>query len=153
MATILKTKEHLPLIYTLMFMMPGIPAVYYGSEFGIEGDKNNGDPALRVEFDAEKMKSEGLSDLTEHIANLAEIQKNHPAAAEGDYKQVQLTNRQYAFSRTAGDETLLTIINADDKPFAFNLNISGEKENLLTGEKQELSGLTLSAYSSAVFKV
>ena len=28
-ASILKVKEHLPLIYTLMFMMPGIPSVYY----------------------------------------------------------------------------------------------------------------------------
>lgn len=153
-ATILKTKEHLPLIYTLMFMMPGIPSVYYGSEFGIEGDKRGGgDDALRPEFDFEKMKSEGHRDLTEHIRALAEIQKNCPAAAEGDYKQVQLTNRQYAFSRSADGETLLTVINADGAPFTFNLNMSGEAEDLLTGEKRELVGLTLPAFTSAVFKI
>ncbi|MDE7398156.1 MAG: maltodextrin glucosidase [Oscillospiraceae bacterium] len=152
-ATILKTKEHLPLIYTLMFMMPGIPAVYYGSEFGVLADKKDGDPALRVEFDLEKMKSEGMNDLTAHIAKLAEIEKNHPAAAEGDYKQVQLTNRQYAFSRSTGEETLIAVINADGAPFTFNLNRGGQAENLLTGEKQELGGLTLPAFTSAVFKV
>ena len=153
-ASILKTKEHLPLIYTLMFMMPGIPSVYYGSEFGIEGDKRGGgDDVLRPEFDLEKMKSEGIRDLSEHIAKLADIQKNHPAASQGDYKQVQLTNRQYAFSRSADGETLLTVINADGAPFTFNLNMGGEFENLLTGEKQELGGLTLPAFTSAVFKI
>lgn len=153
-ATMLKTKEHLPLIYTLMFMMPGIPSVYYGSEFGVTGDKNQGgDDQLRPEFDLEKMKSEGIRDLTEHISRLAEIEKEHPAAALGDYKQVQLTNRQYAFSRSAEGETLLTVINADANPFTFNLNMGGEKENLLTGEEMELGGLTLPGFTSAVFKL
>ena len=153
-ATMLKTKEHLPLIYTLMFMMPGIPAVYYGSEFGVTGDKNQGgDDQLRPEFDLEKMKSEGIRDLTEHISKLAEIEKEHTAAALGDYKQVQLTNRQYAFSRSAEGETLLTVINADANPFTFNLNTSGAKEDLLTGETMELGGLTRPGFTSAVFKL
>lgn len=152
-ATMLKTKEHLPVIYTLMFMMPGIPAVYYGSEFGLEGDKHSGDDALRPEFDLEKMKSEGIRDLSAHIKALAEIQKNHPAAAWGDYKQVQLTNRQYAFMRSTGDETLLTVLNADGAPFTFNLNMSGAREDLLTGVTMELGGLTLPAFTSAVFRL
>lgn len=152
-ASMLKTKEHLPDIYTLMFMMPGIPAVYYGSEYGVLGDKNSGDDQLRPEFDLEKMKSEGIRDLTAHIKALAEIQKNHPAASQGDYKQVQLTNRQYAFSRSAEGETLLTVINADANPFTFSLNVSGAKEDLLTGETMELGGLTLPGFTSAVFKL
>ena len=153
-ASILKVKEHLPLIYTLMFMMPGIPSVYYGSEFGIEGDKRGGgDDVLRPEFNLEKMKNEGLRDLTELIGKLSDIEKNHPAAAMGDYKQVQLTNRQYAFSRSADGETLVTVINADAAPFTFNLNMGGEAENLLTGEKVQLGGLTLDGYSSMVLKV
>lgn len=154
-ATMLRTKEHLPLIYTLMFMMPGIPAVYYGSEFGVTGDKNQdgGDNNLRPEFESEKMKNEGICDLTGHIRCLADIEKEHPAAAMGDYKQVQLTNRQYAFSRSADGETLLTVINADANPFTFNLNMGGAKENLLTGETMELGGLTLPGFTSAVFKL
>ena len=153
-ASILKVKEHLPLIYTLMFMMPGIPSVYYGSEFGIEGDKRGGgDDVLRPEFNLDKMRSEGLRDLTALIGALADIEKNHPAAAMGDYKQVQLTNRQYAFSRSADGETLVTVINADGAPFTFNLNMGGEAENLLTGEKVQFGGLTLEGYSSMVLKV
>ncbi len=153
-ASILKEKQHLPAIYTLMFMMPGIPSVYYGSEFGLTGDKRgNSDDILRPEFNAEKMKNEGICDLTAHIAALADIQKNHPAAADGDYKQVQLTNRQYAFSRTCGDETLITVINADGAPFTYNLNRGGSAVNLLTGETVELGGLTLPPFASMVLKV
>lgn len=153
-ASILKAKEHLPLIYTLMFMMPGIPSVYYGSEFGIGGDKRGGnDDVLRPEFDAEKMKNEGHRDLTPHIRALCNIVKEHPAVSEGDYKQIQLTNRQYAFSRSADGETIITVINADGAPFTFNLNMSGKYKELLTGEEKELAGLTMPAFSSAVFKI
>ena len=99
------------------------------------------------------MKSEGIRDLSAHITALAEIQTNHPAAAWGDYKQVQLTNRQYAFMRSTGDETLLTVLNADGAPFTFNLNMSGAREDILTGETMELGGLTLPAFTSAVFRL
>ena len=33
-ASILQEPRHLPLIYGLMFGMPGIPCLYYGSEWG-----------------------------------------------------------------------------------------------------------------------
>lgn len=33
-ATILTNKNHIPLVYAIMFGMPGIPCIYYGSEWG-----------------------------------------------------------------------------------------------------------------------
>ena len=50
-ASILTNEKHLPLLYALMFGMPGIPCVYYGSEWGTKADKSQGDPALRVSFE------------------------------------------------------------------------------------------------------
>ena len=153
-ASMLKVKEHLAPIYTLMFTMPGIPAVYYGSEYGVLGDKRGGsDDILRPEFNAEQMKNDGICDLTAHIGALAKIQKEHPAAACGDYKQVQLTNRQYAFSRSCDGECLITVINADGAPFTFNLGRGGRAVDLISGTEVEMSGLTLPAYSSMVLKV
>ena len=38
-ASTLTNKAHLPLIYALMFGMPGIPCIYYGSEWGQTGKK------------------------------------------------------------------------------------------------------------------
>lgn len=153
-ASMLKVKEHLAPIYTLMFTMPGIPAVYYGSEYGVLGDKRGGsDDILRPEFNAEQMKNDGICDLTAHIGALAKIQKEHHAAACGDYKQVQLTNRQYAFSRSCDSECLITVINADGAPFTFNLGRGGRAVDLISGTEVEMSGLTLPAYSSMVLKV
>lgn len=153
-ASMLKVKEHLPLIYTMMFMMPGIPAVYYGSEYGVLGDKRgNSDDILRPEFNADRMKSEGICDLCGHIRVLADIVREHPAASHGDYSMVQLTNRQFAFRRSCDGDILITVINADGAPFTFNLNCSGRATDLLTGSEVELGGLTLPAYSSMVLKL
>ena len=55
-ASILTNEKHLPLIYALMFGMPGIPCVYYGSEWGAKGEKSQGDPALRACFDGPQTK-------------------------------------------------------------------------------------------------
>ena len=41
-ATQLTDPNHLPLAYAMLFGMPGVPAVYYGSEWGIHGDKREG---------------------------------------------------------------------------------------------------------------
>ena len=52
-ASILTNPEHLPLIYGILFAMPGIPCIYYGSEWGTEGVKQQGSDAnLRPCFDA-----------------------------------------------------------------------------------------------------
>ena len=37
--SLLKQRENLKNAYTLLYMMPGIPSIYYGSEWGIEGVK------------------------------------------------------------------------------------------------------------------
>ena len=55
--------------------------------------------------------------------------------------------------RSCNGDSLLTVINADDKPFTFNLNMGGSKIDLLTGEEMELGGLTLPAFTSAVVSV
>ena len=38
-ASILTNENHLPLIYALLFGMPGIPCVYYGSEWGAKAEQ------------------------------------------------------------------------------------------------------------------
>ena len=43
-ASILTNERHLPLIYALALGMPGIPCVYYGSEWGAKARKEDGDP-------------------------------------------------------------------------------------------------------------
>lgn len=146
-ATMLKNKEHLNPIYSLLFTMPGIPSVYYGSEYGWEGDKKQGDDALRIEF-----KLQEDTELTKHIAALAKFRTESDALACGGYNQLQLTNRQYAFMREYNGKRVITALNVDSSDFTFNLNVGGSFKNIFTGEKTDLTQpLSLSPCSSAVF--
>ena len=139
-ATMLNNKRQLPVIYPLLFTMPGIPGVYYGSEYGIEGDKHNGDDALRVEYNEEKFRAEGIADLTAEITALCNLRTSSKALAHGDYTPLQLLNRQFSFRRDCDGETVVTLLNIDYNPFDFNPGISGEFTDVLTGKKIDLSG-------------
>ena len=137
-ATMLNNKRQLPVIYPLLFTMPGIPGVYYGSEYGI--DKHQGDDALRVEYNEEKFKAEGVADLTGEIAALCKLRTSSKALAHGDYTPLQLLNRQFSFRRDCDGETVVTLLNIDDNPFDFNPGIGGEYTDVITGKKIDLSG-------------
>ena len=73
-ATVLTDKAMLRPAYGLLFGMPGVPAVYYGSEWGLEGDKKNGDATLRPAI--EKPQE---NELTEWISALAKARAESPA--------------------------------------------------------------------------
>lgn len=135
-ASILTNKEHLPLIYALAFSMPGVPCVYYGSEWGATGLKSEGDPALRACFDAPI-----VNDLTVWISNLSEIKKNSDALCYGDFRSVVLTNKQCIFERKTDTERILVAINADSEPYTAHFNAGcGMAIDLISGEKHDFGG-------------
>lgn len=146
-ATILKNKEHLKPLYALLFTMPGIPAVYYGSEYGWEADKKDGDDGLRVPY-----KSQENTELTDLISKLAKFHSESDALCYGSYRQAQLQNHNYAFVRETNNETVVSMINAGDA-FTFNANMNGMYEDILTGEKFDLSqGVPVEKNSARVLK-
>lgn len=149
-ASILTNEKHLPLIYTLMFGMPGIPCIYYGSEWGAKADKSQGDPALRACFD-EPVENE----LTRFIARLSEVKKNSDALNYGDFRSVLLTNKQCIFERKTDKERILIAINADGEDFVAHFDAGcGQALDLLTDEMHDFGGgSTLPAYSAAVWKM
>ena len=149
-ASILSNKNHLPLIYTLAFGMPGFPSVYYGSEWGAEARKEEGDPALRPCFEAPEWNS-----LTDHIARLAEIKKNSRALNYGSFRSVVLTNHQCIFERRVDDERIMIAINASDQPFTAHFDAGcGMADELLTGTKHDFGGGSeLAPYTSYVWKM
>ena len=148
-ASTLEKKEWLPLIYTMLFTMPGIPAIYYGSEWGIEGVKNDNDTALRPEVDVPEW-----NDLTDHIAKLIEIRKAHPELAYGDYTQIALTNTACVYARSFEGHTLWTAVNIGDSETSLNVPNAGEAIDLLTGDKVTVSGsLVLPPNSAQILQI
>jgi len=116
-ASILSNENHLPLIYALLFGMPGIPCIYYGSEWGERADKNQGDPALRPSFDKPV-----FNELSAYIAKLSHIKKSQQALNYGDFTSVVLTNRQCIFKRSCNGENIYVAINADENSFSCSFN-------------------------------
>ena len=149
-ASILKNEKHMPLIYTLMFGMPGIPCVYYGSEWGAKAEKSQGDPALRACFEEPLWNS-----LTEHVAKLTEIKRNSPALNYGSFRSVLLTNQQCIFERKVEEERILVAVNASDAPFMAHFDAGcGQAKDLLTGETHDFGGGSeLKPYQSYIWKM
>ena len=149
-ASILSNEKHLPLIYAMCFGMPGIPCVYYGSEWGTKADKSQGDPALRPCFEKPEW-----NELSEFISKLAEAKKNSEALNYGSFRSVLLTNRQCIFERASEHERVLVAINADEAPFTAHFDAGcGMATDLITGQPHDFGGGSeLPPYSAAFWKM
>ena len=148
-ASILQNPAHLPLIYALAFGMPGIPCIYYGSEWGIRGDKKDGDWALRPETAAPEW-----NELTDWISKLTAAKKGSEALNYGDFRSVLLTNRQCIFERKSEHERVLVAINADENGFHADFDAGcGRAVDLITGGEHDFGGGSdLPAYSAYFWK-
>lgn len=148
-ASNLTNEKHLPLIYAMAFGMPGIPCVYYGSEWGAKAHKSEGDPALRACFDAPVE-----NELTEWISKLAEAKKNSKALNYGAFKSLVLTNKQCIFERECDGERVLVAINADENAYTAHFDArAGQGMDLITGELHDFGGGSeLPPYSAFFWK-
>lgn len=149
-ASILSNEKHLPLVYAMAYGMPGIPCVYYGSEWGAKARKEEGDPALRACFDAPEW-----NELCDWISRLGEAKKNSEALNYGSFRSVVLTNKQCIFERKSEHERVMVAINADGEDFVAHFDAGcGTAVDLISGEKHDFGGgSTLPAYSAFFWKM
>ncbi|SJZ50543.1 alpha-amylase family glycosyl hydrolase [Anaerorhabdus furcosa] len=118
LASNLKTKEHLPLAYAILCTMPGIPCIYYGSEWGIEGLKQKGsDDNLRPFIDSPQW-----NDLTTTISKLIQIRINTDVLAWGDFKTLLIMNKHLVYKRTYENKSVYVFINIDEHDVTLNTN-------------------------------
>lgn len=149
-ASTLTNEKHLPLIYGLLMSMPGIPCIYYGSEWGVKGVKENGsDAGIRQSYDKPE-----FTELTEQIARMAKAHKESRALCYGSYEMLVLTNKQYVFQRAVDGERVIVAINAEENPYTAHFNAEcGQAEDMLTGEIHDFGGGSeLSPYSVHFWK-
>ena len=135
-ASMLNDPKHLVPAYGILFGMPGVPALYYGSEWGIQGRKDQGDDALRPALEKPEWNN-----LTDHIAALAKARKESPALCSGSYRNVVLTNRQIIFERCWENERVLVAVNADNVPYTAHFDArAGRATDLITGKPHDFGG-------------
>lgn len=149
-ASILNNEKHLPLLYGALFGMPGIPCIYYGSEWGARATKQEGDPALRPCFD-EYVSNE----LTEWVSRLTAIRHAEKALNYGTFRSAFLTNRQCVMERSFEQEKILVAINADEYDYDAYFNIGTDHAHeLVTDSAVIINGpLHMPAYSVRFYKV
>ena len=120
-ASKLNVKEHLPLVWMLLYTLPGIPSIYYGSEWGIEGRKEgaNDDP-LRPALNLEELQAEApVKELPGLLRKLGQLKKESTCLTDGVYRELYLRNRQYAFARILDGSAVIVAVNCDDAPVQF----------------------------------
>ncbi len=156
----LKKQEHLIPVHVLLYTLPGIPSIYYGSEWGIKGVKENGrDEPLRPAISLKDIKNDNV-ELTKTITKLAKIKSENDELSYGAYKELLLTNRQYAFARIYNNSAIIIAVNNDDKEceLTINLPVSGsEAVQLLNNNSFKLDGnkliIKVSPNSGEIIKI
>ena len=137
LASKLLNQAHLYPVYQLLFTLPGIPSIYYGSEWGIEGRRSStSDEALRPALDLAACQD---NQLTKQIEALAKIHTENDAFHGGRYQELFLTNRQYAFCRVKDQQILLSAVNNDEQTAQISVPVPFAAEQarlLLTSSEQ-----------------
>ena len=134
----LTDERKLPLVFGLLMAVPGIPCIYYGSEWGIKGEKIQGvtDAPLRPELDAP-----APNDLSDLVSKYIHMRRGHKALSMGDYKDLVLTNKQYVLERNYEGEKIVVALNIDDAPYTIYPPIEhGSYQDLMSGEMVDYNG-------------
>ena len=142
-ASKLQNKEHFSVVHILMYTLPGIPSIYYGSEFAIEGKKEHGsDASLRPCLNLNDYK-DAITDspATALIASLGKLRQESHVLAYGEYRELLLTNRQYAFARSFEGQEVITAVNNDENEAVLHIPYQGSQTSLtgaLTGNSYQV---------------
>ncbi len=137
--TKLKNKSHFVPVHVMLYTLPGIPSIYYGSEFLIEGKKEQGsDDSLRPMLNYEDYKDFiNTNSCTKLISALGKLHQSTPALCYGDYKELELQTTHFAYERSYEGVSVIVTVNNGDSDVAMSLNCGAFKEYVgaLSGQR------------------
>lgn len=130
----LNNKAHMYNVAILVYTVPGIPSIYYGSEFGIPGNKENGsDWNLRPDLNLADFDEK--DELPALYTTLGHLKQRFPELTYGDYRELYLTTGQFAFARCLDGRAIVTALNNADNGAHMEINLpigANKAVNLLT---------------------
>lgn len=134
------------LYYAFMFTVPGLPIIYYGSEFGMTG-ADDPDNRRMMRFGADL--SENEKRMLNETKKIVSIRNSHSALRYGDYYTVLADQNIYSYLRTDFNERILVTLNKaeNDKQVSLKLPIiinAKSVVDVITGEKFAVKNNTVS---------
>ena len=132
-ASTLKDKNHLNNVYTMLYTMPGVPSIYYGSEFGIEGTRSeHSDYELRPCIDLNNIPNANY-DLFNHIIKLGKVRLNLEALKYGKFENANIKNETLVYKRFTDNQTIFVAFNLTnhDERIGFDAQYNGKLTDVL----------------------
>ncbi|MGN0509291.1 MAG: DUF1653 domain-containing protein [Ruminococcus sp.] len=158
-ASDLKDKNHLNNVYTLMYTMPGVPSIYYGSEYGIEGKRTQfSDYELRPCLDLNNVENANYN-LLSHIIKLGKVRLALEALKYGKFDNVNIMNEKLVYKRFTDNQTVFVAFNLTDhdESIGFDAGCNAKLTDVLNdNEVFDVNGyfeLPMKPYSSRILVV
>jgi len=125
------------LYLAFMFTIPGIPVVYYGSEFGMTG-ADDPDNRRMMRFGDQLSKYE--KDMLQQTRTIIRMHNHHSALRYGDFLTIRADNAIYAYIRSDMNERMLVVLNKSDTTQHVELHLPdvyhpGELVDMISGER------------------
>jgi alpha-glucosidase len=124
---------------TLQFTLPGIPMLFAGDEFGLDGTTGE-DSRTPIPWNGER-KSD--SSLIPFYTQLAQLRKKHRALVDGSVRFIYASKEAVMFTRENKTETILVCVSRkQDKKIELPKHVVAfpeRAENLLGGGKLKVS--------------
>ena len=124
----LRNRDHIRHIALLVYTLWGIPSIYYGSEFGIEGKKEWGSdwplrPCLEL---TDYTNAEKTNPVTSIYAALGRLKAECPELSWGEFKELTLTTQSYAYARVLDGKAVVAVYNNGDSPVSMEFQLPVE---------------------------
>ncbi|MDD8017675.1 MAG: alpha-amylase family glycosyl hydrolase [Bacteroidota bacterium] len=137
-----KSYNKAKLYLAYMFTIPGLPVVYYGSEFGMTGADDPDNRRMMRFGNALSIYEEQMLHETKKIIAL---RNQHSALRYGDFLTLRADESVYAYIRSDMNERVLVVLNKNENAQTFDLHIppmyqSHELSSATNGEKIEVKG-------------
>ena len=118
--TKLDNKNYFIPVNVMLYTLPGIPSIYYGSEFGIEGKKERGsDYSLRPYLNLDDFKNNKYEEL---FKRLNKIKNDSKILSYVKYNELVLKNKVFVYERVLDNNQIIIVVSNDDNDNVITIN-------------------------------
>ncbi|KAA8494950.1 Neopullulanase 2 [Porphyridium purpureum] len=153
-ASILTNFDELQLAHVLLHTLRGIPAIYYGDEYGAKGHKKDGDAALRLPLldvsNRETAWSGEEKRLFSLTKDLIRVRKEHAGPlTQGGIHMLSNTNTMLAFCRVFESEIIVILMSCANEALSVELDLKplgrtpSSLEELVSTRSRELESMSV----------